>query len=124
MESTLLVEQQHDSIRAIEQLASRDAAQRSEAERAVLHGDESTISALLDVLARENKKKGKRFIFGAIIAALLTVLLEVGVGLAFHSRLHIMQPIVPLYLAIGAALAPTRLQKAAARALARYDDVR
>lgn len=109
--------------RIMQALSSRDVAEREQAEKA-LHEivKEDAVTGLLVTLARENGRHRRRKRNVAVGAMFYAIAMFIGLILANKANV-VFQPAGVVFVLI-AAFAVTRKQKAAARALAHYDDVR
>ncbi len=103
----------------LDRLYSEDRTARNETKREVLNGLPVDVAELISILERENRKKKVRFIVGFILSYLPIVVLANLIHMGAMAGSFSM-----VAVAGGAAFAPTKLQKWAARQLAEMEDIR
>lgn len=105
----------------VAKLRSKKLDQREEAEQELNRLGPEAVDALLKLLEKEGARRRKRRLFGVVLlstwAAVLVIMLATGNGSQVGSFTGMIGGMVALFAA-------TQLQKDAATALTRYDDIR
>src|SRR5258708_1474184 len=103
---------------------SSDPEERTLAQTEVTELAEKDIDLLLEILKCENKKKAGRFWTGFAFGVIVTIAINVFFSIFGHIGGAMGGVFSTVPMGFGVAYAPTKLQKRAAAALAKCDDIR